>query len=170
MSGKGKYSVYAVDRSVKSSFYESLFPGTSKISPPYFGLSQADAVTVANASGQKYLRGGDFGVQNGDPLTVGDVSFMYDAAPDTSAVEWKTPGDPINGYLPDITSPGPGKVDGVDKIHSKSEMVDVNKIPEHLRPGYVPTAGTRSPSETSTKIYENNSLGSSKMTYAKSGA
>lgn len=170
MPGNGKYSIYAVDRSVKSLLFERLFPGKKNISSPYAGLTQAEAIIVANEAGQEYLRGGETGIQNGDPLTVGSVSLAYSGAPDTTKVRWGSPGDPINGYVSDITSPGPGKTGGVDKNHVKDDLDELRKIPERLKPSYTPTEDTRSPSETSGKIHGNNSLKNSKMTYAKSGA
>lgn len=170
MPGKGKYSLYVSRRDAKSHLYERLFPGTQKITPPYKGLSQGQAVTVANDMGDKYLRGGDSGVQQGDPMTMGNVAIDYSGAPDTAKIEWKNPGDPINGYLPDITSPGPGKVAGTDKDHVGDDAKALKEIPGQVKSGYVASEDSRSPSETSNKVHDNNSFTNSKMTYAKSGA
>ena len=170
MPGNGKYSLYVAPKGVKSRMYESLFPGTSRTSPPYKGLSEGQAVGVANLSGDKYLRGGDKGIQQGDPMTLGNVAINFSHAPDTSTIEWKKPGDPIDGHVPDITSPGPGKTEGTNKDHAGDDLALLKKIPKQLKAGYVVTDDTKSPSSTSEKLHDNNSFTNSKMTYAKSGA
>jgi len=64
------------------------------------------------------------------------VSIYPDATPNPS-------GGPANAYVPDISSPGPGKTDGIDKnVNPKISVGDI-------KPGYEVSDNTKSPSETS---------------------
>lgn len=169
MPGRGKYTKYVPERNTKSLMLERLFLGTNKASPPYAGMEQAAAVLTSNAAGDVYLRGGESSLQRGDPATFGTVAMNYSGAPDTTTVTWNKPGDPAGPYVPDITSPGPGKVEGVDKTHA-ADAYEVKGIQKDLKPDWVPSSDTQSPSETSKKIHDNSSFKFSKMSYAKSGA
>ena len=76
----------------------------------------------------------------------------YVDAPDVSAAAddaWKNPGDPANAYVPDLSSPGPGKTDPSDK--SSDPQIKASDV----KPNYViggPKTGTRSPAEYAKKI------------------
>lgn len=171
MSGKGKYTKYVPERDTKpgtkgnsdTALLEKMYKGGA-VSPPFYGLTRSDAVDEANGRGNRFLRAAfEAGnVQQGDPdYFPKGVDMTYKAseaagnvysAPDLGAIKWKQPGDPANGYFPDITSPGPGKTDGVDK------NVNPKLDPQSLKPFYTPesTPGTLSPVKASVGVYEKN--------------
>ncbi len=58
------------------------------------------------------------GTQAGDSgMFPSGVDLSFGGSPDVTTVKWVNPGDPANGYVPDITSPtaGPGHTEGTDK-------------------------------------------------------
>lgn len=175
MAGKGKYTTYVPNRDTKpgakgtsdTNLLEKMYkgaPGAEMPSPPFYGLLRDAAIDVANASGNKYMRAAfaPNNIQAGDPdYFPQGVDMTYRAsekagntftAPNLAEVVWSKPGDPANGYFPDITSPGPGKTDGVDKKD------DPNLTPQTLKPFYSKesTPGTVSPVLASVGVYEKN--------------
>jgi hypothetical protein len=188
MPGKGKYTTYVTPKSPRRTFFETMFKGNATIQPQFYGLDQDAAVVAATVEGNGILRAGDTkGIQAGDPghFPAG-VDMTYNgkksaiSAPDTLAGKdgaWKKAGDPANSYVPDISSPGPGKTEGVDKdVDPKLGVKDLGaglslpNQPSHLE-GYVPdgpNTGTRNPVTTSSKMYEANTLGSD-VALGKSG-
>lgn len=126
------------------------------------------------------------GVQKGDQLMLGNVKINFSDAPNLADVKHDTAtspsgnkaGGPATAYFPDITSPGPGKTDGVDK--ADDPMISIDDLaaglskpdqPSHLA-GYVPggpTTGTRTPSATSAKVVEANTLGNSGIPGSSNG-
>jgi hypothetical protein len=166
-AGKGKYTTYVPPKSPRRTFFENLFKGDSTTSPPFYGVDQADAYKYAAKEGNDILRAAaTSGIQAGDAQHFPDgVDFTYGGAkasiqaPDTSKGAddaWVNAGDPANSYVPDLSSPGPGKTDGVDKsANPKIKSSDV-------KPTYVPggpNTGTRSPTATSGKVHDANTLG-----------
>lgn len=163
MSGQGKYTTYAPAATSKNALLNKLFKGNSATSNPLADLTgkeeDARAQTVALA---KTLLSPD--VQQGDPGFfpngvnmdyVGDPNGV--TTPDLTKVAWTSAGGPANAYMPDISSPGPGKTDPLTKdADPKLAVVDVKGA------GYVPGApdtGTKSPSVTSTVVKANSELG-----------
>ena len=184
--GKGRYTTYVPPKSTRRSFFEKLFKGdnqswnptigSTEHAPPFFGMDQAEAIEAAAALGNNVLRGqATDGIIAGDPnMFPNGVDLKYTGvtseiqAPNTLAGKdnaWEKAGDPANSYVPDLTSPGPGRTAGLDK--------DVN--PEikssDLKPNYVagaPDTGTKSPAVTSGKLYDQQSFGTS-LDKGKSG-
>lgn len=155
--GSGKYTQYAAPASAKNDLLNKLFKSNDPVNfPPAQDLvgKENDARLATLAIGQAYLTpahtAGDLGFW---PTGV-DLSFA--SAPNTADVKWVNPGDPANPYVPDISSPGPGKTLGIEK------SVDPDIKISDLKPNYVPAApdtGTKAPSDTSAKQYAANVLG-----------
>jgi hypothetical protein len=176
--GSGRYTTYVPPKSAKRTFFEKLFKGSNSDStamvgteggaPPYLGLDQQEAIAAAATAGNEILRGTTTdGLISGDmghfPQGV-DLSFSGKNSefqpPNTQEKaetgQWKKAGDPANAYVPDITSPGPGKTSGSDKDQ------DPKITSTDIKPKYVPGApntGTKSPSRVSGKVWEANQLG-----------
>ncbi len=160
MPGKGKYTVYVPPISERRKFLEKLFKGNATSAPPFQGLDQAAAITKATAMGNEFLRASKTG-----GIQVGDLNYLPEGSdltfagsksaiqpPDTLAGKdgsWSKPGDPANSYVPDLTSPGPGKTEGTDK--SIDPVIKANDVkPNFPDKG---TVGTKSPSSVGTKVY-----------------
>jgi hypothetical protein len=166
MAGKGKYTVYVQPISERRKFLEKLYKGNSTIEPPFQGLDQAAAIAKATALGNEFLRAGKTdGIQEGDLNYLpggSDLTFAGRKsaiqAPDTLAGKdgaWSKPGDPANSYVPDLTSPGPGKTEGTDKaVDPKIKATDVK--PNFPDKG---TVGTKSPVTVGPKVHAAAALG-----------
>jgi hypothetical protein len=146
--GSGRYTTYLPVKSSKTERLLKLFK--NGLSALYNGKeSNADAAAEAVAVAKKVLDGkGDQDVfGSGVDLTYGANS--PEIPNDTTAVKWQAAGDPANPYVPDITSPGPGKTDGSDKD------VDPTISPEDIKPNFDsknPSVNTTSPSATSKRL------------------
>lgn len=175
--GKGRYTTYVPVKSPRRSFFEKLFKGdgtawepvvgSSGEVPAFLGLDQQEAAIAASKVGNGILRGEDNnGIVEGDPhfFPQGvDMKFTGRTAeiqaPNTTAGKdgmWTKAGDPANSYVPDLSSPGPGKTSPLDK------SVDPKITSEDIKPNYVPAGpdtGTKSPSVTSGKLFDAQRLG-----------
>lgn len=162
MSGNGKYTVYAPEASTKNTLLNKLFGSNDAIvKPPTQDLvgkeveAREAVLTIARQYLQPNKQFGDEGMfPNG-------VDLNFSGAPNLEDVNWRSAGDPANAYMPDISSPEPGAVEGVDKnVDPQIKTVDI-------KPNFVPGApgtGTKSPSTTNAKIIAANILGvSSKL-------
>jgi len=157
MSGTGKYTVYAPPANEKNTLLNKLFHSSDPVSrSPYQDLvgKETDARNQITATANELLvpshQAGDLG-----HFPTG-VDLDYKSAPNVPDVKWNVAGDPANPYVPDITSPGPGKTEGSDKS-SDPEIKTTD-----IKPVYVPGApgtGTKSPTVTSAKIVAANLLG-----------
>jgi hypothetical protein len=146
-------------------------PGIAGITPPFYGVSDpAKASADAAKWGNDILRAAAAkGIQAGDPqyFPTG-VDLTFQGGPDVAKdVTWASAtskfdgsagsnaGGPSNGYFPDISSPGAGKTDGVDKT------VDPKIVTTDIKPNIVPgsDANTKNPSSAGTKLYDANALG-----------
>ena len=147
--GSGRYTTYIPVKNVRNDRLAKLFNKTSSTGDLYSGAEDnakaaASAVEVAksvlNGSGDRDMFG------NGIDLSYGTDSG---SVPDTTEVKWKAAGDPANPYVPDISSPGPGKTDGVDKdVNPNLESTDV-------KPSFnpkSPSVGATSPAATSKRL------------------
>lgn len=175
MSGTGKYTQYAPTATDAHTLLNKLFHSNDPVEKsPVQDLvgKETDArnatVALANAkvvAGVGGIKPSD-GVQQGDPkLWPQGVNLDYSGklasiqAPDTAEgqdVVWTNPGDPANSYVPDITSPGPGKTSGLDKD------VDPKIAAKDIKPNYVPGApgtGTESPTTATPKLAAEQVLG-----------
>jgi len=178
MSGKGKYTVYVPPKSARRSFFEKLFGGDPTHTPPFLGIDQDKSIVDANKLGNDLLRAESAGgIQKGDPGYFPDgVDMTFTGAkasiqaPNTAEgkdVVWSSAGGPANSYVPDITSPGPGKTDGTDKA------VDPKITAADIKPSYVPAApgtGTKSPTASSKKVSDASTLGGTGLKPGDSGA
>ncbi len=175
--GKGRYTVYVPKKSARRNFLEKIFKGDGsdfvptvgsiQHAPPFIGMDQTDAIQAAAKFGNEILRAtATDGITPSDPgmFPEGvDLKFTGRGSgvdiPDTAAGKdglWNRPGDPANSFVPDITSPGPGKTGGLDKdVDPKIKSSDIK--PNAIIGG--PNTGTKSPSTVAGKIYEAQTLG-----------
>jgi len=146
MPGQGKYTVYAPESNAKNNLLAKLFP--SSPTSAYVG-KEVEYRQVVVGQGNSSLKNG---VQPGDSYFGPGVDMDYSNSPDINAKAdgmWSAPGDPANSFFPDLSSPGPGKTDGVDK------NVDPEIKSSDIKPNYVPggpNTGTKNPAEYAKKI------------------
>lgn len=163
MSGEGKYTTYASPSSDKNNLLNKLYHSSnSTVQPPTQDLvgkekdAQAVIIKIAQAVLQPKHQVGDLN------MFPAGVNLDYSDAPNTSQIAWAIAGDPANPYMPDISSPGPGKTDGTDKsVDPQVGLADMAKTIPHLN-GYVPggpNTGTKSPTATNAKLYAAQLLG-----------
>jgi len=160
MSGQGKYTTFAPPANAKNTLLARLYkdaPNANLVG------KETDAREATVALAKEHLTPahtqGDLGyLPQGVDLDYSGKSAAIQP-PDTSEgkdVVWSKAGDPANSYVPDVSSPGPGKTDGADKdVDPKIEVKD-------LKPNYVPGApgtGTKSPDTTNVKVAAGNVLG-----------
>jgi hypothetical protein len=141
--GSGRYTTYVP---VKSDRTDRLFK-IFKFGAPdiYAGAESNDAAATATVARAKSVLNG----QGDKDLFGSGVSLEFANAPDTTEVKWSAAGDPANPYVPDLTSPGPGKTDGVDKDADPGlKAVDIKP---NFDPGN-PTVNTTSPAATATRL------------------
>jgi len=146
MAGQGKYTIYAPESNAKNNLLAKLFPNSPTAA--YVG-KENEYKDVVIASGNNSLKPS---FQKGDSFFGPGVNLDYSDAPNIIAGSedvWKNPGDPATAYIPDLSSPGPGKTDATDKsINPEIKSSDI-------KPSYVPggpNTGTRSPAEYAQKI------------------
>jgi len=180
MASTPKYTTYVGGKASDAhKLLAKLFPASSEY-PTMKALQEAltsgdelkahavivkNATAVVDAQGVGGLMPSD-GVQKGDPgMFPTAVSFGFSAAPDVSKVKWANAGDPANPYMPDITSPGPGKTDGKDKATDPG--LDVNSVE---RTDSDPAGqNLRNPATDSKQVYANSGIGKD-LPLGKSGA
>lgn len=175
--GSGRYTVYVAPKNARRLFLEKLFKGdgtdftavigSSEHGAPYVGMDQQEAIEMGAKNGNQILRGtNNNGIIDGAHAQFPegfDLKFTGAGAdiqaPNTLATAdnaWNAPGDAANSYVPDITSPGPGKTEGIEKnVNPEIKASDV-------KPNYIPGGpgtGTKSPSVTSGKLYDAQTLG-----------
>jgi hypothetical protein len=143
--GSGRYTTYVP---VKSPRTQRLFKLFKFGAPDIYEGAETNALAAnVTATNAKELFDG---VVPGDPDMFGQgVSLKHANAPDTTEVAWSKAGDPANPYVPDLTSPGPGKTEGTEKDEDpKISSVDIkpNFDPSN------PTVNTTSPSATSGRV------------------
>lgn len=164
MSGQGKYTTYApsVSRQILTKIFKDSPFGEKKNEEVL-----KDVVTLANQVLKPAHQDGDIGhFSKGVDLDYSGKSASS-GPPDLSAVKWDKAGAPANPYMPDITSPGPGKTDGLDKDEDpKISVADV--LPAYVPGG--PKTGTRAPLATAAKIIAQNILGVAPTKLGDSGA
>lgn len=190
-SKASRYTVFSPPASAKNTLLRKLFaahalsgdgPGTV---PPQMLLDPGKETEVLAAvralatapvvNGVGGLLPSD-GIQQGDPAMFPkgvDITFAGrlldspNSAPDVANVKWTNAGDPANPYVPDISSPGPGKTDGVDK------NTDPQIATTDIHPNYIvgqPNSSTREPLVTAAKIAETNNSLDKQLTRGNSGA
>jgi len=115
-----------------------------------------DIATAPVVNGVGGLKPSD-GIQAGDlGMFPTGVKLGWGGSPNVPAVKWNNPGDPGDAYIPDITSPGPGKTDGRDKVADpgvgSTDVPHTNQDPAGQN--------LRNPSNDGPAIYSNNTIGS----------
>lgn len=155
--GTGRYTKFAAEASDKNTLLNKIFhsehPTLKSPTQDLVGKEvevRDQTVALANEKLVPSHQIGDLG-----HFPTG-VDLDYTTAPTMEDVKWTKPGDPANPYTPDITSPGPGRTDGVDKDK------DPNISVADLKPAYVPGApgtGTKTPLSTAAKIIAASLLG-----------
>jgi len=131
--------------------------------------AQAAVLAVATSDPGPDPNGGGIqpkgGIQAGDVgMGLGSVDLTFGGAPDITKVAWKNPGDPANGYVPDITSPtaGPGHTQGTDKTGNPTgTLPEIQQLATDEDPS---GQGTVDPSGVGNAIYKYNKLGSAQKT------
>jgi hypothetical protein len=179
MPGKGFYTTFNSPKTdPKKLLLEKMFKGggESNITPPFIGLDNAESRAVAVDTANKILRAEATG-----GVTLGDPGFFPDGVdlaftgqkasisiPDKVATAddaWNKPGDPANGYVPDITSPGPGLTEpNPAETDPKIKASDIN-------PKVIPgeDANTKNPSAAGRTLYNANHLGAQGSILSKLG-
>jgi hypothetical protein len=141
--GSGRYTTYLPVNSPRTERLMKLFKGGG--GEIYGGAkSNADAAAAIVKVAKSLFNG------KGDVDIFGNgVSLEYVEAPNTVDVQWAKPGDPANPYVPDITSPGPGRTEGVEK--DSNPQLAPNDIKPNFDKGN-PTVNTTSPAGTSKRL------------------
>jgi len=155
--GSGKYGRYAPNKTdPKYTLLAKCFSNTpyvkdgAVLDENTYAQQVIDIATAPFSSGNPGLLPSD-GISGADPdlFANGQVATGYGNAPNIGDVKWTEPGGPANSYVPDVTSPGPGKTEGIDK--NKDPQIGYNDIkPAYAGPGT--TEGTALPTEASKTI------------------
>ena len=160
--GKGRYTTYVPVASARNTLLRKLFnnkapngAGVLYGDPEQTDNAKAAEAAVARATAK--VAGGVGGITPEDGLQAGDagmfptgVDLSWGNAPNLADVKWKNAGDPANAYVPDVSSPGPGKTQGVEKDADPGLTVTDFKGETYI-PG-APGTGTASPNSTSTVV------------------
>jgi hypothetical protein len=164
----GKYTTYVGGGpSPAHALLATLFPNNPFASMLSNGdEKKAQAAVLAVATSNPGLDPNGGGIQPVGGIQAGDlgmfptgVDLTYGAAPDTSKVKWVNPGDPANGYIPDVTSPtaGPGHIQGTDKTGDPTGTIpQIQAESTNIDPSDQDLAD---PSKNGPAIYKNNTLG-----------
>jgi hypothetical protein len=163
MPGKGKYTKYNAPNSPKKAFLDSLFTGGK-----YSGLDEAKMKEEVVKAGNEILRApfvsGDTQMfPQGVDMTYGGSNLTY--GPPVGDFSPAKNGDPMNAFIPDVSSPGPGvsgasatelgelRTDGVHKSKERNPSLK----PEEYKDGYTPSIATKQPAGST--VYQKNVLG-----------
>lgn len=135
--------------------------------------AQAVVIAIASSDPGDDPNGGGIqpahGIQAGDlgmfPTGV-DLTFEGrtltppNSPPDVASVKWVNPGDPANGYVPDITSPtaGPGHTEGTDKTGDPTATLP--QIVAESTTSDPADQNLRNPIKDGPAIYGSNAVGS----------
>jgi len=141
--GSGRYTAYLPVNSEKTERLSRLFKGG--LQDIYEGAkSNADAAAAAVKT-LKSVRDG-----KGDQDMFGNgVSLDYGDAPNTLEVKWSKPGDPANPYVPDLSSPGPGNTEGIQK--DSDPQLNAVDVKTNFDPAN-PSVNTTSPAATAKRL------------------
>lgn len=161
MPGEGKYTVYAPPASDKNTLLNKLFHSEDTVEKPLVqdlvgkeNDARAAIVDVAKNKLQPTHQSGDPG------YFPGGVDLDFSGAPELNDVKWANPGDPANPYVPDISSPGPGKTEGLDKdVDPEIKETDIKPNVDPDKISGVGNHGTTSPLATNAKLIAANLLG-----------
>jgi hypothetical protein len=161
MAGQGKYTQYVPNADPKYNLLGRLFKGSEQIESPFAkhvedGDQEAARVETIDRCKpllQPNVQQGDLGFF---PQGV-HLDWKHPDAPTTHSVVWEKAGDPANPFMADISSPGPGRTEGVDKdVDPKITVEDIEGV------AYVPgspNTTTRDPAQTAEPLHAENELG-----------
>lgn len=170
--GKGRYTTYVPLASSRNSLLWKIFNknAANEAGVFYGGQEPSDNLTAASAvkaRATENVSNGVGGLLPSNGLQAGDASMFptgvdlsFGNSPDITTVKWTNSGDPANGYVPDVTSPGAGPAGAPGQVGElRVDPLDKNTDPKisvpDLKPNYIPGApgtGTVSPNTTSTEI------------------
>ena len=151
--GTGRYTTYVPVASTRNTMLSKLFNARadSNIGAIYGKVDQTSNTEAAKEAVKTATS--DTGVVPSNGHQVGDpamfplgVNLSFGNSPNIPDVKWTNAGDPTNPYVPDISSPGPGKTDPLSK--DKDPGISVADMKASYVPG-APGTGTESPSVTS---------------------
>lgn len=164
MGQLGKYTTYVGGSATDAhKLLSKLYPASPFAVPLTAGDEAAAQAIVQTIAVAKVVKGVG-GIQPSDGVQAGDLGMFpngvklgFGDSPDVTQVKWVNPGDPASPYIPDVTSPGPGKTQGRDKVVDPTSTV----------PGIIAESTTddvvgqnlRDPSNDGPAIYKNNTLG-----------
>lgn len=148
--GSGRYTTYTPLETESKNRYEKRLAMFNNKAPTDKGLiyeggnpaEHAQKLVQRAATAYAQIDTGMF------PGGENEVSKSFAKAPDITQVSWASAGGaggPANPYAPDITSPGPGKALGTDKIANPNLTIE-----DFNRPNAAAAANTASPSTVST--------------------
>lgn len=144
--GSGRYTTYIPVKSDRNDRLKKLFSNSSDIYAGAEKNSDAAAAAVATRKAVVIGKGDQDLFGNGVDLGYG---VNNGTVPNTTEVKWSKAGDPANAYVPDLSSPGPGKTDGTDKD------ADPGLKTTDIKPNYDPnnpSVNTTSPSATAPRL------------------
>ena len=161
--GTGRYTTYVPVASPRNTRLRELFNSraANNAGAFYGAVDETDNINAAAAAVSRATANvnaqGVGGLLPADGQQAGDTGMFptgvkqgYGGAPDITDVEWKNAGDPANPYVPDLSSPGPGKTSPIDKNADPGLSVTDVKGETYV-PG-APGTGTTSPSVTSPTL------------------
>lgn len=160
--GKGRYTQYVPEASERNNLLKKIFNKKAGDAAVFYGsVDETDNTKAAAAAVKVAVPLLAAGVGNPAIFPAGvNMHFQgtdTQAVPDLETVTWasanspsgNSAGGPANAFVPDVTSPGPGKKSGLDK--SDDPGISVQDIKPNYIPGG-PDTGTVSPSATSANI------------------
>jgi hypothetical protein len=176
MGQLGRYTTYVGGgASPAHALLATLYPGSpfaKMLSNGDETKAQAAVFAVATSDPGQDPNGGGIqpkgGVQAGDlGMFPTGVDLTFKGSPDVSKVKWTNPGDPANGYIPDVTSPtaGPGHTAGADKTGDPTGTIPqlvataTTSDPGSQTSPFNEAQGTRDPSNDGPAVAKNNALG-----------
>lgn len=143
--GSGRYTTYIPVKNDRNDRLSKLFNKASSNGDIYNSAESNSKAAEAAVSIAKAVFTGE-----GDRDIFGKgVSLSYGEAPDTMEVKWNKAGDPANPYVPDLSSPGPGKTEGVDK--DADPELKITDIKPNFDPKN-PSVNAASPTATSSRL------------------
>jgi len=145
--GSGRYTIYLPTKTAKLDRLSKLFKGG--LNGLYDGKeNNAAAAEAAVAVAKNFINGQGDKEMFGNGVDLG-YGVNNGTVPNTAEVKWSKAGDPASPYFADLTSPGPGKTDGVDKD------ADPKISPEDIKQSFDtknPSVNTTSPSATAPRL------------------
>jgi hypothetical protein len=144
--GSGRYTTYIPVKSDRNDRLKKLFRNSNDIYAGAENNSTAAEAAVDTAKSVLTGKGDQDLFGNGVDLGYG---VNNGTTPDTTTVKWEKAGDPANPYVPDLSSPGPGKTEGTEKDENPKIAI------EDVKPNFDaknPSVNTASPTATAARL------------------